>query len=600
MGKNFASKLSGLLYATLAILALLAPSARADAQNVLKPGWEEIASEIRPIIEQMMADNTITGISVALADRDGAVWTEGFGFADAAAGKIADADTMFEIGSVSKTFTGIMVMQLADQGKLDIDRPVSDYIPGFRMGAPARSFATPNRSITVRDMMNHHSGIPGDLLNGAFAVAPNPDFNDRLLKWLSEDNVTYPPGHRWSYSNTAVSLLEEIIEAASGHDFSSWSDRFLDSLGMAPASYYRTNPDLLERISVPYSDGSVFPNTYINIPASGSIAASANQMARYLALLLGKGTIGGTGILRPETFDEMLKPQYPGNLLDRGMSMGLSFILSDAELDWAGPLFWHNGATLAFRSHLEVLPAHNLAVVVIANSTGAGDAVAGIAKGTLSSALKIKRGIVKPEAPQADPPERIALPERMLANLAGIYVNDNKGVFEILSVEEGGLARKSGQTGSDGALMDMGTFYPCSDGFFRSSDGDPAAYEFLEANGSFVIFVHMNVGEGIYAERYAPKPLSNAWIARIGYWSATNPDENDLAVALGEKPSFTLRESEGLLILDNGESAFVMEPINDRLAAIRGLGRYGGTSLRVIDGAEGGESLRFLLLEYAR
>lgn len=589
-----------LFCALLAALALLSPLTGAGAQNVLKQGWEDVAAEIRPAIKKAMLEDTIAGMSIALVDRDGAVWTEGFGFADLAANTLADADTVFEIGSVSKTFTGIMVMQLAEQGKLDIDRPLTDYIPEFKLGVPARSFAASNRPITVRDMMNHHSGIPGDLIHGGFTLAPNPDFNDCLLDWLAEDNATYPPGYRWSYSNTAVSLLADVIEAASGQDFASWSESFMDSLGMAPASFFKTNPNLRERLSKPYADGAEIPEVYINIPAAGSIVASANQMTRYLSMLLGKGTIDGIHILSPETFEKMLQPQNSANPLDRGLSMGLSFILTDPALAWAGPLFWHNGATIAFKSHLEVLPEHGLAVIVIGNSTGADSAVADIAKSTLTLALKSKRGMTKPETQQAALPKLITLPERMLANLAGIYVNDGRGIFELLSVAEGGLSRKLGQSGSEGALKDNGMLYPWSDGLFRASADDPEAYEFFEANGSFVTVVHAKGNESLYAERFTPKPISAAWKARIGAWTASNSDKNDIIVAMGEIPALSLRESESLLILDNGDSAYVMEPITDKLAAVRGLGRFGGTSLHVVGDADAGEILRFMLLEYTR
>ncbi len=600
MKSNITTGLPKLFRAALVALSLLAILSGVGAQNVLKQGWEDVAAEIRPAIKAAMLEDTIAGISIALVDRDGAAWTEGFGFADLAANKMADADTMFEIGSISKTFTGIMVMQLAEQGKLDIDRPITDYIPEFKMGAPARSFAAPNRPITVRDMMNHHSGIPGDLIHGGFAIAPNPDFNDRLLAWLAEDNASYPPGHRWSYSNTAVSLLVKVIEAASGQDFTSWSQRFLDSLGMAPASFYKNNPELWERLSKPYDDGAEIPDTYINIPASGSIVASANQMTRYLSMLLGEGTIDEEPILRSETFRKMLEPQNDGNPLDRGLSMGLSFILSDSELAWAGPLFWHNGATMAFRSHLEVLPEHGLAVFVIGNSTGAGGAVEKIAKSTLTLAMKNKRGMTKPQAPQAPLPERIALPELMLANLAGVYVSDDRGFFEFLTPAEGGLAKRLGQSGDLSSLKDNGILYPWSDGLFRSSVDDPAAYEFVEAKGSFFIIVHSKGKEGIYAERYSPKPFSAAWKARLGPWTASNPDKTDIAVAMDEIPALTLREVEGLLTMDNGEALYVMEPITDNLAAVRGLGRLGGTGLHATSRADGSETLRFMLLEYIR
>ena len=191
-------------------------------------------------------------------------------------------------------------MKLAEDGRLDIDRPLVEYIPSFRLGSPVIDFPKNDRPITVRDMMTHYSGIPGDLFNGLFTTTPNPDFNAKLLEWLSEDSATYPPGYRFSYSNTAVALLANVIEAASGKSFREYSEAFLASIGMSPASFYKDDPALLARLSKSYVEGKELPTTYINIPASGSIVASANQMGLYLRMLLGRGSIDGARVVRPE------------------------------------------------------------------------------------------------------------------------------------------------------------------------------------------------------------------------------------------------------------------------------------------------------------
>ena len=243
----------------LAVLWLCAISA--FSQNTLRPDWADVISEIRPIVDAEMEAVKVTGFALALVDGDKLVWSEGFGHSDLAAGKKADADTMFEIGSVSKTFTGLMVLQLVEEGKLDIDRPVTDYIPSFKLGPPVRDFPRTDRSITVRDMMTHHSGIPGDLLNGAFATSFDPGYSRKLLDWLAEDSATYPPGYRWSYSNTAVALLKDVIEAASGKPFNEYSNEFLASMGMSPSSFYKDAPALLARLSKAYTDGAELPMT---------------------------------------------------------------------------------------------------------------------------------------------------------------------------------------------------------------------------------------------------------------------------------------------------------------------------------------------------
>jgi CubicO group peptidase (beta-lactamase class C family) len=595
MKRTTLNALAGVIFISLFVAVAALP-----AQDIFDPAWSEVAKDVRPVVEAAMKDSLVTGLSIVVVDGNRTVWSEGFGYADAAAEKRADADTIFEIGSISKTFTGLMVMQLVEQGKIDLDRPISDYIPAFKMGPTARDFPRNDRPITVRDMMAHHSGIPGDLLHGAFAAAQDPSFNDRLLAWLAQDSATYPPGYRWSYSNTAVSLLEDVIEAASGRDFVEYSQEFLSSLGMAPASFFKTDPALLARLSKAYDDGEEVPTTYINVPASGSIAASANQMSLYLRMLIGRGSLDARRIVRPETLAAMLTKQYPDNPLDVGLDMGLSFILSDADLAYSGPLFWHNGATLAFRSHLEVLADQKLGVFVVSNSTSGGGAVEKIAKAALVSALKHKRGIAKPETPAPAALERIALPKPMLENFAGIYVADDRNCYEKFAPSEGGLAWHTGPAGESGELKNNGTLSLWSDGLFRISADSRFGFEFKEAGGRFILVVHAGLAKVVFGERYAPKPVPSAWKARLGTWVAVDPDPNDLGVVMGEIPECSLRESDGLLVLTTSESIFIMEPISDGVAAVRGLGRFGGTSMRVVAGADGKETLRFMLITYGR
>lgn len=600
-GRSGAASIARRMFASVGlVVALFAGLTALSAQNVLDSTWSDVANEVRPSIVSSMTDANVTGLSVVLVDGDRVVWSEGFGYSDLAASKSADADTMFEIGSVSKTFTGLMVMQLVEQGKLDIDRPVTDYIPDFSMGPPARDFPRSDRPITVRDLMTHHSGIPGDLLNGAFATAQDLDYNGRLLSWLAADSATYPPGYRFSYSNTAVSLLENVIEAVTGKDFRAYSQTFLDSLGMSPASYYKTDAALLARLSKSYDEGKELPMCYINVPASGSIVASANEMGRYLKVLIGKGSIDGTRILRPETLSAMLTKQYPGNPLDIGIDQGLSFILSDASLAWAGPLFWHNGATLAFHSHLEILPDQNLGVFVVANSTSATAAVETIAKTALVSALKLKRGMTAPVVAQPEGLTRVALPEGLLKTLAGIYVSDDRGSYDVVEAADGGLAWRTGPADASGSTKDQGSLSLWSDGMFRTAADAPLAYEFKEAGGRFLFVVHKGSAQGIFGERYTPKVTPGAWKAREGSWVATDADPNDIAVVMGELPEVRLSESDGMLIMTSSEMRFVLEPLSDSLAAVRGLGRFGGTAARIVVGADGRETLRFMLTSYEK
>ena len=184
-------------------------------------------------IEQQMKDDNVTGLAIALVDDQQVVWTRGFGYADAANKIPATKDTLFEIGSNSKTFTAALVMQLAENGRLEIDDSLSKYLPGFAIGAPLGSFPSAGGPITIRAMLNHHADIPGDLLNGAFTGSvAYPDYNARLISYLAGEYADYPPDFLLAYSNTSITLLSDVVASASGQSFQARSQRFFTDLGM--------------------------------------------------------------------------------------------------------------------------------------------------------------------------------------------------------------------------------------------------------------------------------------------------------------------------------------------------------------------------------
>jgi CubicO group peptidase (beta-lactamase class C family) len=117
------------------------------------PPYGDAIRHLERVIERERVDAGIPGLSVAVVDGDSVVWARGFGHADLARTRLADADTVYRVGSVSKLFTDVAVMQLVEEGKLDLDAPVTRYLPDFRPANP------PGKAITLRQLMAHRSGL---------------------------------------------------------------------------------------------------------------------------------------------------------------------------------------------------------------------------------------------------------------------------------------------------------------------------------------------------------------------------------------------------------------------------------------------------------
>src|SRR5918993_3049521 len=144
-----------------------------------------------------MADKELPAISIALVDDQQIVWAKGFGFADPQAKVPATAETIYRVGSVSKLFTDIAVMQLVEQGKLDLDAPVARYLPGFR---PRNSSGKP---VTLRQLMSHRSGLVREPPAGHYFDPDNPSLA-RTVASLNQTALVYAPEARTKYSNAAI------------------------------------------------------------------------------------------------------------------------------------------------------------------------------------------------------------------------------------------------------------------------------------------------------------------------------------------------------------------------------------------------------------
>ena len=179
-------------------------------------------------------------------------------------------------------------------------------------------------------------------------------------------------------------------------------------------------------------------------------------------------------------------------------------------------------------------------------------------------------------------------------------MNDDRGNYHRFAPSGAGLAWKTGPADEKGALKDQGTLHLYSDGLFHTAAEAPLGLEFRQAGGRTVLTVHMGGASVLFGERFAPKPISRAWKARLGSWSGFDLAPHDAITATEGPPALTLRESDGLLLLVNDETSFVVEPISDSLGAVVGLGRFGGNALRVAKGPDGRETLEFMLVRYAK
>jgi len=200
--------------ATAAFALLITPrrSIRAQDSVAAQGRYAAVAQTLTRFIEHERAQKAIPAISIALVDRNEIVWARGFGWADTAAGTAATAMTEYRVGSVSKLFTDLAIMKLVEQKKLDLDAPVTRYLPTFR---PKNPFGG---EITIRQLTSHRSGLTREPPVGNYFDDAGPSLAATVAS-LNGTTLVYKPGSHTKYSNAGIAVLGYVLERTQAESF---------------------------------------------------------------------------------------------------------------------------------------------------------------------------------------------------------------------------------------------------------------------------------------------------------------------------------------------------------------------------------------------
>ena len=578
------------IWSTLIAVAIVSGCAAAPTRPSGIGRGDEAAAKtyVTALIAYEMKKTSTPGLSIALVDDQRIVWAQGFGFANLERKIPASAQTLYRVGSLSKLFTDTAAMQLFEQGKLDIDRPLQTYLPDFAIRE--REY-TPS-GITLRQLMTHHSGLPRDRLKGFMTSEPEPFTS--VIAQLRDESADAPPGSLFVYSNLGVSLLGVAIQNVSGTPFSEYlKQSLLIPLGMSNSSF-ETGVSSSSLMAAAYRghESGIEPHLR-DIPAGG-LNSSVEDMSHFISMVFAGGMSGRHRILSPETVAEMLRPQNSDVPLDLNFQVGLGWMLSTlgrSTIQGGGVVAHHAGATDMFRSQVYILPEHKLGVVVLANSSAATQVVDRVATEALALALEVKTGIrqqpfvTSPPAPQPafdDTLNALAGDYTTLAGLARVW-RDGKDLHAELAGHEFDLVlRSDGQFGLDYKLLgilhvELGSLEDV--GLSRQQVGK---HDVLVARiGSQAMLV---------GEKISPPKSLGAWQGRFGDYEITNLGQDRRQI-----DRIRLSQDHGFLVAELTMSdapvqlrRTVMMPLSDTEALAVGVLSDAGETVRVkmVDGEE--------------
>jgi CubicO group peptidase (beta-lactamase class C family)/D-alanyl-D-alanine dipeptidase len=401
---------------TAAFLLGLSNTSFGQAKIEPPDAYKALVDAFRPIVESERAAKRLPAVSVALVADGQIVYADGFGFADPRAKTPATAETVYRVGSVSKLFTDLAIMQLVEAGKLDLDKPVSDYLSGFQ---PRNPFPKP---ITLRQMMCHRSGLVRESPVGHYFDATSPTLA-ATVDSLNDTTLVYPPEAHTKYSNAAIATVGYVLEKLEGEPFAQIAQRrLLQPLGMSRSGFQIT-PELsvqLAKAVMWTTDGREFPAPGFalgTIPA-GNLYSTALDLGGFLKMLLSKGQGPAGRIIKSDTLAIMYTPQCVAQGEDGPFGIGFAL----AELDGHRRV-GHGGAVYGFATEVAALPEDGLGVVVIASRDCANGSTRFLADTALRLLLAGQEGKSIPEIRPTTPipPEQSLLAE-------GRYVNGDKAI----------------------------------------------------------------------------------------------------------------------------------------------------------------------------
>ena len=309
------------------------------------------SAEADTFIEAELPASAVPGLAYARVE-DGDIIVRGFGERRKGGDEPVTADTLFPIGSVSKSFTAIAIMQLVEAGEIRLDDPVSKYLPAFADGGGSK--------ITLRQLLNHTSGFSTVQGNSLHTMADASQLG--LVEYAGQLAGIGPagvPGARWEYSNANYQILGAVIERASGQEYADYIDTHIfQPLGMADSMVATGAPPTGSATGHRPWFGGVRPvdggeNYRIHAPAGG-IFSNARDMGRYLAMWLS----GEDDILSTATKDAMLAPSGPASPF-----YGLGW-----SIDPARGTAYHTGLVPGFETLAAFSPSQGTGVVVMVNA----------------------------------------------------------------------------------------------------------------------------------------------------------------------------------------------------------------------------------------
>lgn len=319
-----------------------------------------LQKELEPKINEAISKGQLPGFAIGVVKNGKLIYAKGFGVTKLGTNSPITPKSLFHMASVTKTFVATAIMQLVEQGKIDLDAPLTKYLPYFKMDDERY------QTIKIRQMLSHMSGIP-DTINYNW---DKPEYDagalERFVRSIAGEKLIFNPGEKFAYSNTAYEILGDVIAKVSGESFEDYvQHHILTPLGMKDSTLLLreakpqllTSPHVFENRKVVVS--KIFPYNRAHAPSS-TLYSSIEDMSRWAIANLNHGALNGRHILKSETAGSMWRPVV--DALD--MKEGFAWFTTE---NGGHHFVLHSGGDVGFESLVVLAPDDSVGVVAMSN-----------------------------------------------------------------------------------------------------------------------------------------------------------------------------------------------------------------------------------------
>ncbi len=317
-------------------------------------------------VPEWFKDKDVPGAAITVVDDKNILWEEVLGHTDRSRQRPITPRTIFSIQSMSKSFTALGILTAVQDGLLDLDKPITEYLPDFTVNS--RFEDHPEQKMTLRHLLSHRAGFTHEAPLGSNYDSRPHTFGEHVLS-ISSTWLRYPVGYRYSYSNLGIDLAGYILEKRAGMPFTEYiHDKVLVPLGMTDttldiAAIMKAEDRAVGHVPAGVSVPGGIPVEVPMIPAGG-VYTNIRDMGRYMQFFINRGRVDGRQVLSEDLVKEMETPAFPGEFERFGYGLCLQSIAA------GGTYFLsHGGGGYGFGTSMAYFPELKVGIVTLTNSS---------------------------------------------------------------------------------------------------------------------------------------------------------------------------------------------------------------------------------------